>query len=184
MHRYSILATQQQGCERRLSPHGCTCMSGKLGVLFRSLCFCSPNPLVQLPPLYTPTTTFSDLLLPITAGVATQLDECRQWLRHTQGFVLQLLKQAQGFAADDGSQQQQQHPIPISSMDASSSMEEGSCSASTAAPNSAASLHAWRTMCQEASDALGTVAESMANGGSKVGAGKLYVCVCMLRVAC
>ena len=52
-------------------------------------------------------------------------------------------------------------------MDAGSSMDEGSCSTSTA-PNSAASLNAWRTMCQEASDALATVAESMAAGGQEV----------------
>jgi hypothetical protein len=83
-------------------------------------------------------------------GVATQLDECRQWLRHTQGFVLQVLKQVQGFA-----------------MDTTSSMEEGTCTTSTA-PNSAASLNAWRSMCQDASDALGSVAEIMANGGAEV----------------
>jgi hypothetical protein len=89
-------------------------------------------------------------------GVATQLDECRQWLRHTQGFVLQVLKQVQGFAIDG-------QP----GVSTTSSMEQGSCTTSTA-PNSAASLNAWRTMCQDASDALGSVAESMASGGAEV----------------
>jgi hypothetical protein len=53
-------------------------------------------------------------------------------------------------------------------------MEEGGCSTSTA-PNSAASLNAWRTMCQEASDALGNVAESMANGGAEVRVSLLWL---------
>lgn len=103
-----------------------------------------------------------------TTGVASQLDECRQWLRHTQGFILQLLKQVQGFSEDCP-------PGASSSMDASSSMEDGTCSTSSA-PNSAASLNAWRTMCQEASDALATVAEAMAAGGTEVRGGGWGVC--------
>lgn len=98
-----------------------------------------------------------------------QLDQCRQWLRHIQGFVLQVLKQVGGFA-DDGQQP------GVSSMDTTtSSMEEGGCSTSTA-PKSAASLNAWRTMCQEASDALGNVAESMSNGGAEVRASLFFWC--------
>jgi hypothetical protein len=99
------------------------------------------------------------------AGVATQLDECRQWLRHTQGFVLQLLKQVQSFVTD--CQPSCSSMDATTSMDASSSMDGGSCSTSTA-PASAASLHTWRCMCQEASDALATVAESMTAGGNEV----------------
>lgn len=95
------------------------------------------------------------------AGVATQLDECRQWLKHTQNFILQVQKEVHSFA-------EEQHP-GTSSMDTSASLEEASCSTSNA-PNSAASLNAWRTMCQEASDALGAVAAAMTAGGSEVSA--------------
>lgn len=96
----------------------------------------------------------------ISSGVATQLDECRQWLKHTQNFILQVQKQVHSFA-------EEQHPS-VSSMDTSASLDEASCSTSNA-PNSAASLNAWRTMCQEASDALGAVAAAMAAGGSEEG---------------
>jgi hypothetical protein len=93
------------------------------------------------------------------AGVATQLDECRLWLRGTQGFVLQLQKQVQGYA-DDGQPS-------TAGLDTGYSVQDGGCSTSTA-PNSAASLNAWRVMCQEASDALGGVAETMDAGGAEV----------------
>lgn len=94
------------------------------------------------------------------SGVATQLDECRLWLRGTQSFVLQLQKQVQGFAEEG--------QPSTASVDAGFSLQDGGCSTSTA-PNSAASLNAWRMMCQEASDTLGCVAESMASGGAEVG---------------
>lgn len=101
-------------------------------------------------------------------GVATQLDECRLWLRATQGFVLQLQKQVQGFA-DEGQPS-------TSAMEAGFSLQEAA--ACSTAPNSAASLNAWRSMCQEASDALGSVAETMSAGGAEVRVVLWGACTC------
>jgi hypothetical protein len=95
------------------------------------------------------------------AGVVAQLDECRQWLKGLQGFVLQLSKHVQGFADEGGPQSS------ASIDDALSSMEEG-CSTSCGAPSSAASLAAWRALCQDAADVLGAVVEQMAAGGAEV----------------
>jgi hypothetical protein len=97
------------------------------------------------------------------AGVAPQLDECRQWLRQAQGFVLALSKQVQGFADDEGL-------AAAASAEALSSMEEGcstiSAHGSSNGPSSAASLAAWRSTCGEAADALAAAVQQAAAGGA------------------
>lgn len=89
------------------------------------------------------------------AGGSVGLEDCRQWLKQMQGYVLHITKQVQACIAES----------PVSDASSTSSMDEAGSSNSSAA-GTAAGDTAWRVMCQDAAEILSRVADQMETGGA------------------
>lgn len=97
----------------------------------------------------------SHFSLVLAAGGQTTVDDCRQWLKQLQEYVLHLTKQVQACTSDS----------PASDASSISSMDEaGSHTSSTA--GTAAADATWRMMCQDAAEVLNRVADQMESGGA------------------
>lgn len=102
------------------------------------------------------------------AGGPAEVEDCRQWLKQMQGYVLHLTKQVQTCTVDG----------TLSESSSTSSMDEaGSSNSSTA--GTAAAVTAWRVLCQDAAEMLSRVADQMESGGgtSSVSPVQLFLCV-------
>lgn len=101
-----------------------------------------------------------DMIVASCAGEMASMDHCRQWLKHVQGYVLQLQKQITAFASD---QQISSSSSSVMSVDDACSTSSSSTTAGTAVGEAA-----WRAMCQDSAKCLSRVAEHMMSGAPEV----------------